>query len=921
MPSRDRHSDPRAAEPRGIGTARARDPLRREVQLLGSLLGQVILEQAGRSAYEEVERVRRASISRRRSALPAGQPAATGGVPDDAETLARAFTLFLLLTNLAEEKHRVRVLARRARGSRRPLDESAAAAVRALRAAHLPAAEQRALLARLLLAPVLTAHPTEARRRTVLTAQRRVARPLDRLDDPRLTAAEDASLRAALREELSVLWQTSLVRASAPSPLDEVRSAMAFFDETLFTVTPRLYRAVDSAIDPASGERPPEIGAFLHWGSWIGSDRDGHPAVTADVTVAAARIQSDHLLRAYERVVERLLAALAIDVDAGSLGTALQGSLRRDRAAFRRLGHDLEQRYPGQPYRWALGFMRHRLRQTRARLASSRRRGGYAGADELRADVAAIAESLVGHGATRAAYGSVQDLAWQVDTFGLHLASLELRQHRAVHAAALAALRRGSPMARPLPGLEAAGTVTTDEVLATLRAAWTIQGELGEGACHTYVVSFTERPSDVLDVLELARRSRAADPGRATDPREPVPLDIVPLLESSAALDGADRLLTELLTDPDYRAHLERRGDRQEVMLGYSDSNRELGFLAAAWALYRAQARLVEAAQRSGVQLLLFHGRGGAIGRGGGSANRAVLAQPHGSVDGRLKVTQQGEVVAARFADPRVALRELEQMTHAAIVATVRHRDPRAQRSDRRWWAALDELAGESRAAYRHLVWEDPHFERFFGLATPIGAIASLNLGSRPAARGAVDRPPSLEAVRAIPWVFAWSQARIGLPAWYGLGSALTTYRRRHGARGTAALRRAAEEWPFLASTLDTAAVGLAVADMEVGAAYAALAGTDEPMRRIWTAIADEHARSVAELLALTGRSRLLEAQPWLEQRIALRNPYVDALSTLQRAVLRELRGLTAGDARRPRLERLAQVTISGIAAGLQHTG
>ncbi|MGH2356753.1 MAG: phosphoenolpyruvate carboxylase, partial [Candidatus Limnocylindria bacterium] len=719
-------------------------------------------------------------------------------------------------------------------------------------------------------------------------------------------------------------------RELAPSPLDEVRSAMAFFDETLFTVTPALYRALERAIDPASGERPASVHAFVRWGSWIGSDRDGHPAVTADVTVATARIQADHLMRAYERVAERLLASLAIDVETDAVGASLRASLRRNRSAFRRLGRELESHYPGQPYRWALGFMRERLRRTRDRLvaeearsgaASSGAASGYASAEELRADVAAIADSLAGHGAVRAAHGSVQELAWQVETFGLHLASLEVRQHRAVHAAALAALDAGIALDRPLEVPEAAGTVTTSEVLDTMRAAWTVQASHGEEACHRYVVSFTERPADVLAVLELARRSRAADPRHVPESGDQVPLDVVPLLESSTALDSADELLSALLADRGYRRHLAGRGNRQEVMLGYSDSNRELGFLAAAWSLYRAQARLVAAARRAGVDLLLFHGRGGAIGRGGGPANRAVLAQPAGSVDGRLKLTQQGEVIAARFADQRIALRELEQMTHAVVLASVRDRDPRAGRADRRWWAMLDELANLSWAAYRRLVWDDRNFSRFFALATPIDIIAAMQLGSRPAARGRAGGPPSPEAVRAIPWVFAWSQARIGLPGWYGLGSALSAYRRAHGARGFSNLRRAVDDWPFLASTLDTAAVSLAVADMHVGAAYADLAGDDQPMRRIWQAIAREHALSVTELLELTGRSRLLEAQPWLEQRIARRNPYVDALSGLQRTTLRELRALRVGDPRWHRLERLAQVTISGIAAGLQHTG
>jgi phosphoenolpyruvate carboxylase len=916
---------PRRAEPRTVGSARARDPLRHEVQLLGALLGGVIWEQAGEAAYERVEELRRVSVGRRRARprqVPGGDPVAKEPGPgDDPETLARAFTLFLLLTNLAEEKQRVRVLARRAR-SGRPLDESAEAAARALRSARLPAGEMDALLDRLEILPVLTAHPTEARRRTVLTAQRRLARLVDRLDDPRLTTTEDAEIRAALREELTVLWQTAVVRETPPTPLDEVRSAMAIFDETLFTAVPKLYRALERGLNPGDREHPPRVRAFLRLGSWIGGDRDGHPWVTAAVTVQAASIQSDHLLRAYEAVTHRLLSTLSMSADPASLPAALGALLGSARRAFPEAAADFESRYPGQPYRWAIGLIGERLRATRSRLIGDEvaPRGAYGTAGEVRDDITTLADALEANGAWRVAHGSVQDFAWQIETFGLHLASLELRQHAGVHRAALEALEADGALDRPLSVAEAGDVVSAEEVLDTLRAAWEIQSRIGEDACHRYVISFTERPDDVLDVLDLARRSRADDPRLERDSSEQVPLDVVPLFESATALDGAGPLLGELLRHPQYRAHLAGRGDRQEVMLGYSDSNRELGFLGAAWALYRAQVQLVETAREEGVELLLFHGRGGALGRGGGPANRAVVAQPTGSVNGRLKMTQQGEVVASRFADPRIALRELEQLTHAAIVATLRDRSS-GDADGRQWWAALDELAADARAAYRALVWDEPCFDRFFAAATPIGVIAAMQLGSRPASRGARVAAPSVASVRAIPWVFAWSQSRVGVPSWFGFGSALAAYRDRHGTPGMDDLRRASASWPFLASLLDGAAVGLAVADMEVGATYAALAGDDEPMRRIWQTITEEHARSVRELLAVTGRSRLLEAQPWLEERIALRNPYVDALSAIQRDALAQLAAGGLDDKERHRVERLAQLTISGVAAGLQHTG
>jgi phosphoenolpyruvate carboxylase len=919
-------NDPRRAEPRGVGSARARDPLRREVQLLGALLGRVIWEQEGPDAFAAVEELRRAGVQRRREGrrVCIGPSVSTAeGAAVEPEIVARAFTLFLLLSNLAEEKHRVRVLARRARGPR-VLDESLAAAARTIRDARLSDTDLAGLLDRLEVIPVLTAHPTEARRRTVLSAQRRLARLVDRLDDPRLTAAEDSAIRESLAEELTALWHTALLRRSAPSPLDEVRSAMAFFDQTLFGALPRLYRSLDAALALVPSIGGGQVSPFVRLGSWIGSDRDGHPAVTASVTRATARIQAEHVLRAYERVTDRLLDTLGLEADVGNLPAAFGALVDRYARAYPALSRELRDKYPEQPHRWAMGLVGGRLRRTRRRLSGGERArlNGYASPAELRSDLETVAAALRAQGADRVADGALKDLAWQVDTFGFHLAELELRQHAAVHRAALTALRTDADSSLPLAAPEAGGAVSADEVLDTFRAAWEIQETFGEAACPRYVISFTEGARDVLDVLELAGRSRASEPRREADASEPVALDIVPLLESAAALRGAARLFRDLVTHPRYRAHLEGRGKRQEVMLGYSDSNREIGFLAASWALYRAQADLVAAGRDTGVDLVLFHGRGGAIGRGGGPANRAVLAQPSGSVAGRLKVTQQGEVIAARFADPRIAQRELEQMTHAALVASLRDRTaPEAPHAADRWSPLVDTLAADAMRAYRALVWDDPCFERFFAAATPIRIIAALQLGSRPPSRAARDVLPDLASIRAIPWVFAWSQARIGLPAWFGVGSALAAHRRRTGRRGAAELSTAIREWPFLASTLDAAALGLALADMDVAATYADLAGEEEPMRRTWRTIADEHARSVEELLAATGRSRLLEEQPWLEARIALRNPYADVLSSLQRDALAALAAEPHDDAERARLTRLVELTISGISAGLQHTG
>ena len=900
------------AEPRGIGTGGARDQLAREVKLLGSLLGQVIVEQEGLPALELVERIRKGTIAVRkagdrtadRERLAADLDAVT---VSDAEVLIRAFSLYFQLTNLAEEKQRIRRLRKRQRAAPRGvIDESIAAAFLELRREKTSAAEIGQLVDRLSIAPVLTAHPTEARRRTLLVALRRVYRLLDRLDDPRLTPAEDADVRNRLREEISILWRTSVVRETPLGPLDEVRSVMAFFDESLFVVTPRLYRALERAIDLTSGGGSPWSGgghrgpAFVRWGSWIGGDRDGNPFVTADTTRQAVEIQSEHVLRAYEAVCRRLAQTVTVQSDAGE---SIAARLAADAVEVRAVAADLQERFPTEPYRRRFANIAERLRRTRERVS-----GGYATPDALADEIDEIAAALTAEGLGRVANGEVQDLRWQLATFGFHGLALEVRQHSEAHRAALTSR---------VDEFQVAAGVSVGEVLETFRSIAELQARFGEESCHRYVVSFTRSPEDVLAVLQLAQRACGEDAPA---------LDVVPLFESAEALESCGRIVDDLLRDTTYRAHLETRGLRQEVMLGYSDSTKESGSLAAAWMLYRAEEQLVEVAKRHGVELVLFHGRGGAIGRGGGPMTRAILAQAPGSLDGRLKLTEQGEVISDRYANQQIALRHLEQLTYATLLGSAPalrvdvheiHTNGAADGA-----AVLAQLAAKARDTYRALVWEDPRFAEFFRAATPINELNEMRIGSRPSARRAPGEAQSmsLDALRAIPWVFAWSQSRANLPGWYGTGAALADYQRGHGAAGLQRLRALYGTWPFFASLLDNTEMILAKADMTVAERYASLA--DEPLSKsIWPRIRNEHDRTVEQILAITGRSGLLDNMPVLQRSIALRNPYVDSLSELQVRLLGQLRKLPDGDPSRTKLTRLVHLTVSGVAAGLQNTG
>ncbi|MGD0862616.1 MAG: phosphoenolpyruvate carboxylase [Candidatus Limnocylindrales bacterium] len=950
------------AEPRAVGTAGTADPLSREVKLVGALLGQVIAEQGGPQLLELVERCRLRSIEFRET----GEQEVGAALADEldalpieqAESLANAFSLYFQLVNLCEERDQVRQLKRAQKAGK--LDEgSPECAIDWLRERGWSADRVEELLRRLCISPVLTAHPTEARRRTTLTALRRCYRLLEQLDDPRLSPVDDAEIRRKLREEISLLWRTSPVRKTPPTPIDEVRTALAFFDETLFRAVPAVYRAFDRAMDRLakprranrgaglasdagrSGTRRPHVAAFMQWASWIGGDRDGNPAVTAELTRQVPRIHADHVMRGYEAVAMRLLSTLSIQVPREAVHPELENTLARDGEDLPETMRDLARRFPDEPYRRRLGAIAERLRRTRWYLTEEAGpvAGRYENPEQLVEELAELQATLIADGLPRVAYGEIQDLRWQVETFGFHLASLEIRQHSEVHAEALNALLHSRGMTSPDLARELVPGVSPGEVLATFRAVAAIQRRFGEAACHRYVVSFTRTAGDVMAVLQLADMAAGGIvPTVATGGfvRGQANLDIVPLFESADALSSCGEILEELLANPDYRRHLESRGNRQEVMLGYSDSNKESGFLSAVWLLYRAQGRLAEVARRRGIQLTLFHGRGGAIGRGGGPTNRAILAQAPRSIDGRFKMTEQGETVAANYSNPDIAEHHLGLVASATVIASTPEHDDCVAEVDARGKAVMAELADRARDAYRSLVYDEPGFPEFFRAATPVAELSAMALGSRPARRASVEPPrrlsqqawvvedqpaPGIESLRAIPWVFSWSQARIGLPAWYGLGSALAAYRKAHGQqRATDKIAALYRDWPFLASALDNAELILYRSEPQIARLYAALAATPTD-ERLWKRILAEYELSIAELAKVTGHAEMLETDPATRRSIRLRRPYIDPLSHIQVRFLARLRALPPNDPDRERLATLVQLTVNGVAAGLRNTG
>ena len=857
------------------------EPLRRDVRLLGEILGRVIADYGGESLLRDVEQLRSLVIRARdddRYERDAEKLIASWRL-DRAEKVSRAFACYFHLANLAEEHHRARVIRERDRGPE-PMAESLAATIGELRAKLSPK-RLDGLIETLEIHPVFTAHPTEARRRAVVTAIRRVGDQLERLDDPRISDSEKGDAERRLIEEVDALWRTAQVRALSVTPLDEVRSFMAVFDETLFRIVPELLRAMDGALRAAGSRKGAPLAApFLRFGSWIGGDRDGNPAVTARVTAAAMDVHAEHVLLALEAAATRIGRSLTVDADSTPPSPALRRLLSAARHSDPKGFAALATRSADEPHRVCVLHIANRIQATRTgdgKLA-------YRSPQDLARDLKTAQESLAAAGAGRLAFGELQNLLWQVDTFGFHLAELEIRQHSTVHEGALAELRAGGRRSE-----------LTRDVLDTMRVVGSLRERFGEDSCRRYVVSFTRGARDVAAVYELAR---ATSMGKI-----PV-LDVIPLFETLDDLAHATQVMDDVLRLEPVRRRLVANDRQVEVMLGYSDSAKEAGPLSATLALHDAQAALTTWARKNRVRLTLFHGRGGALGRGGGPANRAVRAQAPGSLAGRFKVTEQGEVIFARYGNRAIARRHLEQVTSAVLEASAPRGSARDPARDFRALAAM--IDRPARDAYRALV-DAPGFEKWFLDVSPIEELGRLRIASRPSRRSGGRR---LEDLRAIPWVFAWSQMRLNLPGWYGMGSGLS-------AGPLDDLRRAYAEWPLFNAMLDNAEMSLAKTDRRIAERYLALGERSD----LTAKVLGEYDLTKEWVLAVTGHRRLLEDRRVLSWAIELRNPYVDALSHLQLRALRAMRNSRTSRADLARAERVFQLTVNGIAAGLQNTG
>jgi phosphoenolpyruvate carboxylase len=879
-------SVPKASAPKEASDKRA--PLRHDIDFLGRLLGDVIRQQAGEDVFDAVEHVRHTTLQLRQSYSEANENELLSwmnklDLPTTTQVI-RAFALYFQLVNLAEEVHRIR-RKRYYEGlpdhapQRGSLEETALR----LGARGITPPEIQKFLDSLSIEIVLTAHPTEAQRQTVLTKLLRIALSLIDHDSRRVTAQEEARFETEIRTEIELLWQTDEIRRRRPTPIDEAENGLFYLDQVLFDRVPRTLEKLERQLNHVYGRRL-RVPAALSIGSWMGGDRDANPFVTHAITRQVAGRSREMALRKYMAAVDELVGRCSLSSDFAPPSAKLVASLHSDRRNFPKHARTLEGRFQQEPYRQKLSFMKHKLGRTIAGQV------GYKNPEQFLKDAELMHEVL--HQAGSALAKELCFLSRQIRIFGFHLVSLDVRDNsQAIHNA-FEAQAKGSM------------TPETREVLLTIRGIKRIQEEVDPKSVNAYVLSMTHKKEDILELLALLKRAGLY--GR---------VDVVPLFETIDDLRRCHEVMGELYRTPLYRKHLALRHHVQEIMVGYSDSNKDGGFFTSGWELYKAQINLTREAKRAKVEQCLFHGRGGAIGRGGGPLNQAILAQPPGTLDGRIKITEQGEMIYNKYGNPFIAERNLELILSAMIEAELL-RD--RVEIDPAWIQASDELSEISLAMYRGLVYENPDFVTFFYQTTPILELQELNIGSRPAKRSAGSN--RIEDLRAIPWVFSWTQSRYTLPGWFGFPGAVKQWlgdSKENGSR-LQTLRAMYKSWPFFKAQVDFMEMSAQKADMHIARRYAELVEDAAIRESIFSTIEKEH-RLLAEIVPLiTGEREVLENNQTLQTSIKLRNPYVDALSYFQISLLRAWRqtGRTREDVKRAVL-----LSINGVANGMRNTG
>jgi phosphoenolpyruvate carboxylase len=907
-------------------------PLRDDIRLLGRILGDTIREQSGQAVFDTVENIRQNSVRFRRdeelTARRDLEATLNSLKPKDAMQIIRAFGFFSHLANIAEDQHHIRRTRTHPLAAGTPREGTIAHSLARTREAGIPPARLDAFFAAAMVVPVLTAHPTEVRRKSTIDREMEVAELIAERDRSSPTAAELASNEAALRRAVLTLWQTNPLRSTRLRVIDEVANGLSYYDHTFLAGLPRFYADLEEELAGAGVALARGLPSFLRLGSWIGGDRDGNPFVTEDVLRATLRAQSDRALNYYFGELHKLGGELSLDSRLVGVSDALTALAGRspDPPALRQ--HE--------PYRRAITGICARLAATARALDSLEvphqaigEASAYRDGDELLADLSIIDRSLVANGSEILANGHLKDLRRAVDVFGFHLAGLDLRQNSDVHERTIgemlglvqpgldyAALPEPERVrlllaelatARPLSSPFFSYLAETESEVAILRATAEAHRRYGSDSVPHYVISKTTGVSDILETAVLLKEAGLVRPHDGG-----LDLDIVPLFETIEDLRNCSTVMDELLGLPEYARLLESRDRVQEVMLGYSDSNKDGGFLTSGWELHKAEIALVAVFRRHRVKLRLFHGRGGSVGRGGGPSHQAILAQPAGAVQGAIRITEQGEVIASKYSNPELARRNLEILASATLEATLLQ--PDTAEPPVKYLAAMDYLSAQAYQAYRSLIYETDGFDRFFRESTVIGEIANLNIGSRPSSRKPSER---IEDLRAIPWVFSWAQCRLMLPGWYGFGNAVQAWLELQPNSGMQMLQAMYREWPFFQMLLSNMDMLLAKSDIAIASRYAELVSDPELRDRVFSRLRAEWQSTVDALLTIMDQQVLLQSNPLLARSIRNRFAYLDPLNHMQIELLRRYR---AGDTDESVVTGI-HLTINGIAAGLRNSG
>ena len=894
-------------------------PLRRDVRSLGTLLGRVISEQAGGQLFSTVERLRRLLIGHRERSgsqtevtsdsdalLNEAKEIISKLEVEEAYRISKAFAIYFELTNLAETNHRKR----RRRASKLhkdqpPLAGSFRGTLLRMKKAGMSVEDALAALKKVRVIPVFTAHPTEVARRTVLSKRRRIAKQLQRLDRLPLSDADALQLESEIRAEITSLWQTDEVRIEKPLVTDEIRMGLDHYPASVFAALPRIYAEIADSFREIYGHsfKSEELPEVLSFGSWIGGDRDGNPFVIPESTSEALQRARNTILGHYVERVEFVGEQLSSSVHQVSISEPLQAKLAQYTKSLGNEHSHLARISATELYRRFLNFVSIRLRASRNKSTST---ASYKSADEFADDLQLIHKSLSRNLGGELAELLIDPLLRTVRTFGFHLSTLDIRQHERVHTQALKEL--GSEGLKTAVSIPAGISPPITDLLETFRSIPKFKKAYPAAAIRNYVISGVESEDDILAILKLAKITNVSLAASGDDPG----LMPVPLFESIGSLRGSAAMMKKVWSTPEYKDLLQSWGGWQEIMLGYSDSNKDGGMLTSLWELYKAHHALHQLAKEHNVNLRLFHGRGGTVGRGGGPTHESILAQPVGDFSGEIRITEQGEVLTWKYSDPVLAEWNLELMIAACLEALTRPNGPRVG-DDEKWKAAIEEMSQKSFEFYRQNIADNPDIPQYFEEATPVNQLEFARIGSRPARRSTSKR---LEDLRAIPWVFGWMQSRHALPAWFGVGYALELYASR-GPDQEQLLKEMTKSFPLFSNLIGNVELAMAKADMNIARLYASLVKDEALRERVWKMLMEEFDRTRRMLLRIMNQNELLERKPVLSRSVRLRNPYVDPMSLIQVDLLRRKRSGMDTEA----VNYALGATINGIAAGLHNTG